>query len=77
MDRLGLLRDVTTLVSEDKVNIASVVTTENMDGTATVALTLYTTGVSQLTRLFSKLESVRGVINATRSTTEAPAPSPR
>ncbi len=76
-DRLGLLRDVTTLVSEDKVNIASVVTTENMDGTATVALTLYTTGVSQLTRLFSKLESVRGVISATRSTTEAPAPSPR
>ena len=76
-DRVGLLRDVTTRVSEDKVNIASMVTTENLDGTATLSLTLYTTGVDQLTRLFSRLEGVRGVISASRSTNDATAPSPR
>ncbi len=76
-DRVGLLRDVTTLVSEQGVNIASVITSENPDGSATMSLTLYTTGIAQLGRLFSKLEGVRGVINATRSTTEGAVPSPR
>ena len=66
-DRVGLLRDITTQVSEQGVNIASVVTTENTDGTATTSLTLYTTGVAQLGRLFSKLEGVRGVLSAIRS----------
>ena len=73
-DRVGLLRDVTTRVSEEGVNIASVVTAENRDGTANLSLTLYTTGIDQLSRLFSKLEGVRGVIRATRTTSEA-APS--
>ena len=65
-DRMGLLRDVTTLVSAEKVNIASVVTTEPEDGTAIITLTLYTTGVSQLSRLFSKLEGVKGVVGVKR-----------
>ena len=76
-DRVGLLRDITTQVSEDGVNIASVITTENPDGTATTSLTLYTTSVGQLSRLFSKLERVHGVISAIRSTTNSPAPSPK
>ena len=75
-DRVGLLRDMTTQVSEQGVNIASVITTENTDGTATISLTLYTTGIGQLARLFSKLEGVRGVISATRSATEPSTPSP-
>ena len=66
-DRVGLLSDVTALVSQEGVNIAGVVTTENPDGTATMSLTLYTSGVAQLGRLFSKLEGVRGVRSATRS----------
>ena len=70
-DRVGLLRDVTTQVSEQRVNIASVITSENPDGTATMSLTLYTTGISQMSHLFSKLEGIRGVISATRSTTGA------
>ena len=72
-DRVGLLRDLTTQVSEQGVNIAGVVTTENPDGTATTSLTLHTTGIGQLSRLFSKLEGVRGVLSATRSTHDAPA----
>ena len=76
-DRVGLLRDVTTRVSEEGVNIASVVTTENADGTATLSLTLYTTGIGQLGRLFSKLEGVQGVVSAVRTNSEIPAGSRR
>jgi ACT domain-containing protein len=68
---VGLLSDVTTRVSEERVNIASVVTTEQKDGTCTLSLTLYTTGTDQLSRLFSKLEGVRGVIRAVRTNGEA------
>ena len=65
-DRVGLLRDTTMLVSEERVNIASVVTEENQDGSVTMELTLHTTGLDQLGKLFSKLESVRGVTSVTR-----------
>ena len=65
-DRVGLLRDTTMLVSEEKVNIASVVTEENQDGSVTMELTLHTTGLDQLGKLFAKLESVRGVTSVTR-----------
>ena len=75
-DRVGLLRDITTQVSEQGVNIAGVVTTENSDGTATLSLTLYTTGIGQLSRLFSKLEGVRGVLSAIRAAIDSPSPAP-
>lgn len=65
-DRVGLLRDVSTLLSAEGVNIASVVTSERADNTCTVDLTLYTIGISQLSRLFSKLEGVEGFISVGR-----------
>ena len=65
-DRVGLLRDVTLRVSEERVNIASVVTLEKADGTVTMDLTLHTTGLDQLGKLFDKLESVKSVRSATR-----------
>ena len=74
-DRVGLLRDITTQVSAEKVNIAAMVTIENTDGTATIQLTLYITGVDQLSRLFTKLEGVQGVDNVSRATV-AQATSP-
>jgi GTP pyrophosphokinase len=64
-DRVGLLRDVSTIVSEDKVNMLGV-RTEHGDRTTSVYLTLETTGVAQLARLMAKLESVRGVIAVNR-----------
>ena len=69
-DRVGLLRDITTLVSLEKVNIAGVITTEHEDSSASIYLTLYTTGVGQLSRLFSRLEGVVGVFSVTRSAPE-------
>ena len=67
-DRVGLLRDITTLVSQEKVNIASVLTTEHEDSSCSTYLTMYTTGVGQLSRLFSRLEGVGGVFSVVRST---------
>ncbi len=66
-DRVGLLRDITTMVSGEKVNIAAVITAEPGDGTAVITLTLYTTGVSQLSRLFSRLDGIKGVLNVNRT----------
>jgi len=67
---VGLLRDVTTLVSQEKVNIASLVTTEHEDDSCSTHLTVYTTGVGQLSRLFSRLEGVDGVFSVSRSTAD-------
>ena len=64
-DRVGLLRDVSTLVSEEKVNMLGV-RTDHGDRTTSVYLTLETTGIAQLSRLMAKLESVRGVITVNR-----------
>ena len=74
-DRVGLLRDVTLRVSEERVNIASVVTQEKPDGTVTMELTLHTTGLDQLGKLFDKLESVKGVRSAVRVLALHPLPA--
>jgi GTP pyrophosphokinase len=74
-DRVGLLRDITTRVSEDRVNIASVVTTEQSDGTVTIELTLHTTGLDQLGKVFARLEGVQGVTSVSRARSGAPAPA--
>ncbi len=69
-DRVGLLRDITVMVAGEKVNIAGVVTGEPGDGTAVITLTLYTTGVAQLSRLFTRLDGIKGVINVSRTTAD-------
>ncbi|MCS5669708.1 MAG: bifunctional (p)ppGpp synthetase/guanosine-3',5'-bis(diphosphate) 3'-pyrophosphohydrolase [Dehalococcoidia bacterium] len=74
-DRVGLLRDVTALVSNEGVNIASVVTGDYTDSTVTLSLTCHTTGLDQLNKLFSKMEGVRGCISVTRDVTAIPLPS--
>ena len=74
-DRVGLLRDLTALVSEEGVNIASVITEELTDGTVIMSLTVYTTGLDQLGKLFSKLEGVRGCISVSREGSSPPASS--
>ena len=75
-DRVGLLRDVTALVSNEGVNIASVVTGDYSDSTVTLSLTCHTTGLDQLNKLFSKMAAVRGCISVTRDHTAMPLPSP-
>ena len=64
-DRVGLLRDVTSPVSEERVNIASCVSEEYED-ISIITLTVFINGIDQLNRLYSKLEAVKGVIGVAR-----------
>ena len=59
------MSDITSLVSDERVNIASCVS-EEFDDISVISLTVYTDGIAQLSRLFSKLEGVEAVIGATR-----------
>ena len=65
-DRVGLLRDVTFVVSSENVNITSCVSDE-YDDVSIITLTLHVSGIDQLSRLFFKLEAIRGVMTVTRS----------
>ncbi len=65
-DRVGLLRDTTSLVSEERVNIASCVS-EEFEDISIISLTVYVESIDQLSRLFAKLEGVKGVISVTRT----------
>ncbi len=65
-DRVGLLGDITSLVSEERVNIASCVS-EEYDEISVVSLTVYINGIDQLNRLYSRLEGVKGVIGVART----------
>ena len=66
-DRVGLLRDITSRVSEERVNIASCVS-EEFDDISVVSLTIYINGIDQLDRLFSRLEGIEGCISVLRAT---------
>ena len=66
-DRVGLLRDISTLVSAERVNMVAVRTQEHDDRTTTVHLTLETEGRAEVSRLMSRLDSVRGVISVARA----------
>ena len=61
-DRVGLIRNITNVVSSENVNIHSLSSDEDEKTNAcTVSLTVYTTGVEQLSRLFSRVETIPGV----------------
>lgn len=66
-DRVGLLSDITSIISAEKANIAFVVFSDQRDDTLSITLTVDITSIGQLGRLFSKLEGIHGVINVTRS----------
>lgn len=66
-DRVGLLRDITTVVSAERVNISGVITETHQDGTVTEYLSLSTNGIRQLSRIFNRLEKVPGVLRVRRS----------
>ena len=65
-DRIGLMRDITTVVAEEKVNITAVNLTRREDQSISEDFTLETRGLAQLSRLLKKMEAVRGVISITR-----------
>ncbi len=66
-DRVGLLSDITGIVSSEGVNIAAIRSSHRKQGTVTELLTLQTTGAAQLSRILSKAEQVKGVISVNRT----------
>ena len=66
-DRLGLLRDISTIVAFEKVNMTQVRTQEHEDRSITIFATLETMGLGQLTRVLDRLEAVRGVVSVSRA----------
>ena len=72
MDRVGLLRDITTLVSADHINITGVRDRHNADSTVTITLTVEASGLPQISRMVSRLEDLPGVINVYRTSTHSP-----
>jgi GTP pyrophosphokinase len=70
-NRVGLIRDITTIVAEERVNIAAMSFVQHDDHTVTEHLTLETKGLAQLSRLLARVEGVRGVISVTRVGVEA------
>jgi len=75
-DRVGLIRDITTLVAEEKVNIAEVSSTHHDDHTVAEFFTLETTGLVQLSRLLKRIEGVKGVVSISRVGDEATVKKP-
>ncbi|MFQ5826779.1 MAG: RelA/SpoT family protein [Dehalococcoidia bacterium] len=67
-DRMGLLRDISAVVAEEKINIAAVSASEHGDQTSSVYLTLEIKSMAQLSRLLSKIDGIRGVTSVVRST---------
>jgi GTP pyrophosphokinase len=67
MDRKGLLRDVTTLVADEKINIERLASRGDPgQGSADLMLRVSVAGLEELTRLLARLSALPGVISARR-----------
>jgi GTP diphosphokinase / guanosine-3',5'-bis(diphosphate) 3'-diphosphatase len=67
-DRVGLLKDVSTVLADERVNILSVLTTTHDDRTVTLFATVEVAGIGQLSTILQKLEGVREVYEVRRET---------
>lgn len=66
-NRVGLLRDISAIVSEERINMPSVSAKENSDHTASIYLTVETRDILHLSQLLTRLEGIKSVISAVRS----------
>jgi len=71
-DRVGLLRDITAVISDEKINIESTAFDERSEDKLSIFLTLDVSNIAQLGRLFSKLEGIHGVITVSRKSEGKP-----
>jgi len=65
-DRVGLVRDITSVVAEEGVNITTMNSAHGDANTFTTHFALETTGLPQMSRLMAKIAGVRGVISVSR-----------
>ncbi|HEX2916171.1 MAG TPA: bifunctional (p)ppGpp synthetase/guanosine-3',5'-bis(diphosphate) 3'-pyrophosphohydrolase [Chloroflexia bacterium] len=73
LDRVGLLRDIATLVADEKVNMGEFRTLPSSQrGVILILFTVEVTGLEQLARVLSKLHTVRDVMDVRR---DVPTPA--
>lgn len=65
-DREGLVRDVATLVADEKLSITALSAVVHKDQTATVWCTIEVSGLDTLSRILSRIEGIRDVFNVVR-----------
>ncbi len=67
MDRRGLLRDVTTVVTEERINIERLTSHgDPAQGSADLSLRVAVGGLEELNRLLARLSAMPGIISARR-----------
>ncbi len=72
LDRVGLVRDVSTVIADEKINMTSVTTTTDpKERTATITLTVEVSDAKELSKVLAKLESVKNVIEVRRAVPSA------
>ncbi len=65
-DREGLVRDVSAVMADEKVNITALSAVVHKDQTATVWATVEVPRLDRLSRIMSRLEGIRDVFNVVR-----------
>ncbi len=65
-DRVGLLRDITVLAADEKINILSVGTITHPDRSVTIVMTIEVSSIPQLHHILTRLENVRDVYEVVR-----------
>jgi GTP pyrophosphokinase len=65
-DREGLVRDIAIAVGEERVSMAAVAADTHADGRATITATFRIAGIDQLSRVFTRIERVKGVLQVRR-----------
>ena len=66
-DRMGLIHDLCGVIRDEKMNLHRMTSGEDLGRASTrVDFTVYTSGLDQLARLFSKLEAIPGVASVRR-----------
>lgn len=66
-DRPGLLRDITAVIANERVNVIAVNTrSDAASGTARMALTVEITDIDQLSRLLDRIDRLPNVLHAAR-----------
>jgi GTP pyrophosphokinase len=66
-DRRGLLRDITAILANDKINVIAINSlTDKHDNTADITLTLEITGLTQLGRVLAQINQLQNVMEVHR-----------
>jgi guanosine-3',5'-bis(diphosphate) 3'-pyrophosphohydrolase len=65
-DRVGLMRDVTTAVADEKVNITSLNMADGNGQEVALHLTIEITGLTQLSQVLKKVDGIKGVVSVSR-----------